>query len=126
MTKQTPFTLNGRIDLDLSFGDKVICTPVYIKTDAHEQLLLLEGVCRQLDILQYHPDVKVWRGWTKQTGIFPRDKSTTTTLQPQTPPGEPMPKTSAPPPTGFTGDQPLGGEQMAEVPTVRVSLVQSL
>ena len=25
--------------------------------DAKEQLLLSEGVCRQLEIIQYHPDV---------------------------------------------------------------------
>ena len=29
-----------------------------MKTDAHDQLLLSEGVCRQLGILAYHPDVK--------------------------------------------------------------------
>ena len=59
---QTPFTLDGRMDLDITFNGKTMCTPVYIKTNAREQLLLSEGVCRQLDILQYHPDVKPWRG----------------------------------------------------------------
>ena len=33
-------------------------TPEYIKTDAHEQLLLSEGVCRQFGIIHYHPSVK--------------------------------------------------------------------
>ena len=32
-------------------------TPVYIKLDASEPLLLSEGVCRQLGILCYNPDV---------------------------------------------------------------------
>ena len=32
-------------------------TPVYIKADAPEQLLLGEGVCRQLEIVSYHPKV---------------------------------------------------------------------
>lgn len=32
-------------------------TPIYIKMDAPEQLLLAEGVFRQLNILTYHPDV---------------------------------------------------------------------
>ena len=68
----------------------------------------------------------MWRGGRKQPGIFPREPSATTTQQPQTPLGEPMPKPSEAPPTGFTGDQPLEGEQLVEVPTVRVSLVQSL
>ena len=33
-------------------------TMVYVKMDATEQLLLGEGVCRQLGIVTYHPDVK--------------------------------------------------------------------
>ena len=32
-------------------------TPLYIKFDAPEPLLLAEGVCRQLQIISYHPDV---------------------------------------------------------------------
>ena len=32
-------------------------TPVYVKLDAAEQLLLSEGVCRQLGIITYHPEV---------------------------------------------------------------------
>ena len=32
----TPFTLDGRIDMDLSFDGKTMRTPVYIKTDAHQ------------------------------------------------------------------------------------------
>ena len=48
---QRPFKLDGRMDLDITFNGKAIRTPVYIKIDAHEQLLLLEGVCRQLEII---------------------------------------------------------------------------
>ena len=55
---QQPFTLDGRMDLDLAFGEKQMVTPVYIKMDAHDQLLLSEGVCRQLGIIQYRPDVE--------------------------------------------------------------------
>ena len=55
---QRPFKLDGRMDLDITFNGKAIRTPVYIKIDAHEQLLLSEGVCRQLEIIQYHPDVQ--------------------------------------------------------------------
>ena len=33
-------------------------TPVYIKMDAPESLLLSEGVCRQLDIITYHREVQ--------------------------------------------------------------------
>ena len=32
-------------------------TPVYVKMDSPEPLLLAEGVCRQLKIISYHPDV---------------------------------------------------------------------
>ena len=59
---QRPFQLDGRMDLDIAFGDHTMKTPVYIKMDAHDQLLLSEGVCRQLEILHYHPSVERWRG----------------------------------------------------------------
>ena len=52
-----PFSLDGRMDLDITFGDKTMQTPVYIKMDAPDQLLLSEGVCRQLGIVTYHQDV---------------------------------------------------------------------
>ena len=63
---QRPFTLHGRMDLDISFAGKTMTTPVYIKIDAKEQLLLSEGVCRQLSIIQYHPDVQPWRSREKK------------------------------------------------------------
>ena len=55
---QHPFHLYGRFDLDITFQDKTMNTPVYVKMDAREQLLLSEGVCRQLGIIRYHPSVK--------------------------------------------------------------------
>ena len=116
---QTPFTLDGWMDLDLTFDGRTMCTPVYIKSDAHEQLLLSEGVCRQLGILQYHAAVEPWRGRRKQnqnqasisvprpleknTSDVPKDLSCTS---PQT--------------------QRQSAIQTANVPTVRVRLVQSL
>jgi len=45
------------MDLDVSFDDNTMKTPVYQKMDAHDQLLLTEGVCRQLGIISYHPEV---------------------------------------------------------------------
>ena len=56
---QQPFKLDGRMDLDIMFNDKEIHTPVYIKADAKDSLLLSEGVCHQLGILTYHPDVQL-------------------------------------------------------------------
>ena len=55
-----PFTLNSRIALDLTFGDTMIKTPVYVKMDAFGQLLLFEGVSIQLGIINYHPQVRKW------------------------------------------------------------------
>ena len=52
-----PFALHGRMDLEISFGERMIRTPVFVKMDAHDPLLLSEGVCRQLGIISYHPDV---------------------------------------------------------------------
>ena len=51
------FNLHGRMDLDISFRGKTKCTPVYIKMDAVEPLLLSEGVCSQLGLITFHPDV---------------------------------------------------------------------
>ena len=39
------FKLDGRLDLDINFGDKTINTPIYVKMDAYDDLLLSEGVC---------------------------------------------------------------------------------
>ena len=98
------------MDLDVSFGSTQMTTPVYIKMDAHDQLLLSEGVCRQLGILQYHPDVETWRGGRK--------KSTPATNKPK-PPSEPATPSSLP------AEETPGAEE-AKVPTVRVNLVQSV
>ena len=46
------------MDLDITFNGKTMCTPVYIKMDALDQLRLPEGVCRQLGIVSYHPEVE--------------------------------------------------------------------
>ena len=51
------FTLDGRMDLDITFNGTTMKTPIYLKMDASLQLLLAEGVCRQLDIISYHPEV---------------------------------------------------------------------
>ena len=54
---QKLFQLDGHIDLDISSDGCTMCTPVYVKMDAKDQLLLSEGVCSQLHILTYHPAV---------------------------------------------------------------------
>ena len=54
-----PFKLDGRMDLDMSFNWKTMCTPIYIKMDSQEALLLSEGVCRQLGMVTYHSGVVV-------------------------------------------------------------------
>ena len=55
---QKAFRLDGRMDLDITFEDRTMHTPVYVKIDAHDQLLLSEGVCRQLEIFSYHSKVE--------------------------------------------------------------------
>ena len=44
--------------LDITFDEKTMFTPVFIKIGAQEKLLLSEGVFRQLGIIRYHPDVE--------------------------------------------------------------------
>ena len=51
------FQLNGRMEMEIAFAGKAMRTMVYIKMDAHDQLLLSEGVCRQLGIVTYHPSL---------------------------------------------------------------------
>ena len=43
------------MNLDIVFDGNKMNTPVYVKLDALEQLLLAEGVRRQLNNIQYHP-----------------------------------------------------------------------
>ena len=57
-----PFQLHGRMMMEITFQEKTLRTPVYIKMDAQDQLLLSEGACRQLNIVTYHPEAQVWRG----------------------------------------------------------------
>ena len=52
------FKLDGRLDLDVSFNNKTMHTPVYVKMDAYDDLLLSEGVCWQLGIVTYHSQVE--------------------------------------------------------------------
>ena len=63
-----PFRLDGKLVLDISFGDRTMKTDVYVKMDATEQVLLSEGVCRQLGIVTYHPDVEAPPPSTPETG----------------------------------------------------------
>ena len=53
-----PFHVDGMIEVDIEFQDRTMKTPVYVKMDAPEELLLSEGVCRQLNIISYHPEVQ--------------------------------------------------------------------
>ena len=68
---QTPFTLDGRLELDISFAGTTMRTPVYVKMDAPDQLLLSEGVCRQLGIISYHPSVVQLKGGNKPANSDP-------------------------------------------------------
>ena len=53
-----PFHLDRRMDLKISFGEKDMVSPIYVKMDTPDPLLLSEGVCRQLGIVQYHQSVQ--------------------------------------------------------------------
>jgi len=51
------FKLDGQLDLDINFNDRTMNTAVYLKMDAHDELLLSKGVCHHLDIVSYHPSI---------------------------------------------------------------------
>ena len=46
------------MDTDITFSGATMTTLIYVKFDAAEQLLLSEGVCHQLGIISYRPDVQ--------------------------------------------------------------------
>ena len=48
--------MHGCIDLYPIFQETTMKTPVYVKMDEYDQLLLSEGVCQHLGIISYHPD----------------------------------------------------------------------
>ena len=73
--------LDGKMHLNITFGGHTMSTPIYIKMDAEEQLLLSEGVCRQLGIVSYHPQVEVWRGRQKQDVTHTKNKVKVPTIR---------------------------------------------
>ena len=74
---QKPINLDGQLDLHISFGERVICTTVYVKLVAPDQLLLSEAVCYKLGIVSYHPSVQSVQGY--HTIITSRPTTSTTT-----------------------------------------------
>ena len=74
---QKPINLDGQLDLHISFGERVICTTVYVKLLAPDQLLLSEAVCYKLGIVSYHPSVQFVQGY--HTTITSKPTTSTTT-----------------------------------------------
>ena len=52
-----PISFDGRLDLGITFDGEMVNTPVHLKMDSAEELLLSEGMCRQFQIIRYHSDV---------------------------------------------------------------------
>ena len=73
---QQAFHIDGNIEVDVSFDNRTMKIAVYVKMDAPEQLLLLEGICRQLGILTYHPDVQPGNGDKKYLMLNQRKEVT--------------------------------------------------
>ena len=71
-----PIVLDGQMEVDISFEDREVHTTVYVKVKAPYPLLLSESVCRELEIVQYHPSVRPLGniGKTGTVGQSPRDK----------------------------------------------------
>ena len=65
MYDQRTFSLDGWLDLDIEFDGKSLNTPVYLRKEAQDQLLLSEGVSRQLGIISYHRDVHSFKQLVK-------------------------------------------------------------
>ena len=56
---QKPITLDGQMEMEISFGEKTVITTVYVKLLAPDKLLLSETVCRLLGIITYHPSIQL-------------------------------------------------------------------
>ena len=74
---RTTFSLDGRMSLEIEFEGNKMNTTIYVKMDAYDQLLLSEGVCRQLGIVQYHPAVRPWTERRRGPGVKVGQKSDT-------------------------------------------------
>ncbi len=61
--------------------NRTIMTPIYVKMDAPEHLLLYEGVCHQLGILTYHPEVLAAEPGRKVDGVKPKCRVPTVRVQ---------------------------------------------
>lgn len=59
---QRTFTLDGRLDLDVEFGGESMNTPVYVRREVKDPS---EGICRQLGIIVYHPEVGLLKNLVK-------------------------------------------------------------
>ena len=55
---QKPITLDGQIDMMITFSGKTIMNTVFVKLVAPDKLLLSENVCQMLGVVSYHPDVQ--------------------------------------------------------------------
>ena len=64
------FHLDGCMEMEITFEGKMLTTMVYVKMDAIDQLLLSEGVCRQLGIVTYHPSL-ISRKTRKEVAAVP-------------------------------------------------------
>ena len=105
---QRPFQLDGRMDLSIEFNGTTMTTPVYIKMDAHDQLLLSEGVCRQLGIVtttQASNDGEE-EGSNQPANTTPLDATSQDVQR-------------------SSGNSPPDQDHEAVVPTVRINLLQS-
>ena len=69
---QREFKLDGCLYLDINFNNKTMNTAVYLKMDAHDDLLLSEGVCCHLGIITYHPVSRQTTGWNGTPHPFAR------------------------------------------------------
>ena len=70
--------------MEIKFKDRVVKTPVYVTMDAQDQLLLSEGLCRQLEIVSNDSAVEIWRGGK---GASKRNNSCLQTLRSSLPRG---------------------------------------
>ena len=117
------------MDLEIIFDGRTMRTPIYIKMDAADQLLLSEGECRQLGVVTFHPNVEQWRGRSKRAQKNPATSSTP--QESENPPSaasnpETHDSSSSSSSTETPGSTEPSATTEAKVPAVRVNRVQSV
>ena len=100
------------MDLRISFGNRDMVTPIYVKMDAPDPLLLSEGVCRQLGVVCYHDNVHPLPVKSVKEKLSKQERSVG--VESHTGKLTPLPAKDVVPPSSSGGTPPIQNAQREE------------